>query len=873
MSIFFSYISVNNAISRLIICLLCLLVSFDTLAQQVNVYGTVIDRDKREPLSDASVIIKGMDGKIKKFEYTKSNGDFSIKIPSVSGCRLEVTMMGFIKQLLPLDSVSFPLTIYMEAGTTLLKEVTVKADRIREHGDTISYNVGSFAQSQDRSIGDVLRRMPGIDVSQNGKIQYQGKDINRFYIEGSDLLGGKYGIATNGISHDDVGAVEVMENHQPLQVLSGISFSDKAAINLKLKNKAKATWSFHGGVGGGWSWQPEGFVWNCELFAMAAMSGFQNITTFRTNNTGEDISVSNTDFFADRRGTGLNRYVSIGLPGVPSLDSKRTFFNRSFLVSTNNLWKIGRGEFKANIDYSVNRVTADAANITTYFLDEGNRIITENREGTEHTHSLNGKFIYEQNQKTAFINNTLQTNIDWNDIRLRTTGSMPNTQTADLPDYYISNRFKIIQRFKGKHLVTFESSNEWESLPQTLNLDINGNSCRQHIGDHAFYTHESAAYAFSLKGITISLEGGINGYWRSMNSELPELPEQLSGMTENVVHTNSFTVYATPKLEYWIKRVNLTLNLPVSFAHYSFDKAIANHDEVYFSPSLGFNWKPNNRFSGNIRGGIGRSPMNLNLIHPELIMMDYRTLKSGVNNFFNSTSQNVLASVQYKCTRYGLFANGMVLHTWSHLPYTLSQQLYGDYAVYSYSDADNDSKSLIVLGSIGKTLDFMRGSCNINGSYNRNESRLFSQQEAVQSVSDGWSAGCNINGSPCRWFSFDYAIEYSDSHIIMNDDASPWLSSITNELSFNFTPHVKWEWQISGEYYRNELTEGTFKNIVMLDTKLVFKPSKRIELSASLTNIFNKTQYNYTIYSQLSSLESQRQLRSRQLLFSIRLRK
>lgn len=462
-----------------------MLVSFDTLAQQVNVYGTVIDRDKREPLSDASVIIKGMDGKIKKFEYTKSNGDFSIKIPSVSGCRLEVTMMGFIKQLLPLDSVSFPLTIYMEAGTTLLKEVTVKADRIREHGDTISYNVGSFAQSQDRSIGDVLRRMPGIDVSQNGKIQYQGKDINRFYIEGSDLLGGKYGIATNGISHDDVGAVEVMENHQPLQVLSGISFSDKAAINLKLKNKAKATWSFHGGVGGGWSWQPEGFVWNCELFAMAAMSGFQNITTFRTNNTGEDISVSNTDFFADRRGTGLNRYVSIGLPGVPSLDSKRTFFNRSFLVSTNNLWKIGRGEFKANIDYSVNRVTADAANITTYFLDEGNRIITENREGTEHTHSLNGKFIYEQNQKTAFINNTLQTNIDWNDIRLRTTGSMPNTQTADLPDYYISNRFKIIQRFKGSILLRSR-------------VATNGNHCRRHLTLISTVTHVVSTSATML---------------------------------------------------------------------------------------------------------------------------------------------------------------------------------------------------------------------------------------------------------------------------------------------------------------------------------------------------------------------------------------
>ena len=856
------------------VCLLLLLWACALCAlAQVNVKGTVVERGTNEALPGASVIVKGADGKIKKFSTSRKDGSFDMQISVTKGWRLEVAMMGYGRQSVNLDSVSFPLTVYLEPGATLLKEVTVKADRIREQGDTISYNVGSFAQSHDRTIGDVLKRMPGIDVSQSGKIQYQGEDINKFYIEGSDLLGGKYGVATNGISHEDVGAVEVMENHQPMQVLSGIAFSDKAAINLKLKNKAKATWSFYGDAGGGWSWQPEGPLWDGELFAMCAMPGFQNITTFRTNNTGEDLSASNTDFFADRRGTGLSRYISIGLPGVPSLDSKRTLFNRSFLVSTNSLWKLGRGEFKANIDYSFNRVTADASNITTYFLDEGNRMITENRDGTEHNHSLSGKFIYELNQKTAFINNTLQTNIDWNDITLRTTGSIPNTQTADLPDYYISNRFKMIQRFKGKHLVTFESHNEWESLPQTLGLDVNGNPYSQHIGDHAFLTHESAAYAFSLKGITISLEGGIKGYWRSMNSELPELPQAIPGLTENTIHTNSFTVYATPKLEYWVRRVNLSLNLPLSYAHYSFDKAIANRDEVYFSPSLSFNWKPNNRFSGTIRGGIGRSPMNLNLIHPGLIMTNYRTLKSGVDNFYNSTSQNVSASFQYKHTRHGLFANGLVLHSWSRLPYTLSQQLYGDYAVYSYSDAKNDSKSLMALGSIGKTLDFMRGSCNINGSYNRNESRLFSQQQSVQSVSDGWSVGGKINGSPCRWFSFDYRIDYSDSRLKMNGAAAPWLSAMTNELSLNFMPHTKWEWQVSGEHYRNELTEGTYKNIVMLDTKLIFKPSKRIELSASLTNILNKTQYNYTTYSQLSSFESQRSLRGRQLLFSIILRK
>ena len=459
----------------------------------------------------------------------------------------------------------------------------------------------------------------------------------------------------------------------------------------------------------------------------------------------------------------------------------------------------------------------------------------------------------------------------------RTTGSIPNTQSTDLPDYYISNRFKMIQRFRGKHLVTFESRNEWESLPQSLSVDINGNPYRQHIGDHAFHTHESAAYAFSLKGITVSLEGGIKGYWRSMDSELSRnmdnRPEELPGMTENVIHTNSFTVYATPKLEYWVRRVDIILSIPVSYAHYSFDKAIANHDEAYFSPSLSFNWKPNNRFSGAIRGGTGRSPMNLNLIHPGLIMTDYRTLKSGVDNFYNSSSQNLSASFSYKHTRHGIFANGMVMHSWSHLPYTLAQQLYGDYVVYSYSDADNDGKSLLAIGSLGKTLDFMHGSCNINGSFNRNESRLLSQQQSVRSVGTSWSVGGKINGSPWRWLSFDYAIDFSSSRLTMNGASAPWLSSMTNELSLNFIPHHKWQWQIGGEHYRNELTGGTYKSILMLDTKMIFKPSKRIELSASLTNILDKKQYNYTTYSQLSSFESQRSLRGRQLLLSIALRK
>lgn len=860
--------------NRLITFLLCIAFVCTAMAQ-INVSGRVTEKGTGEPLMGASLIIKDAGGKIKKYASSQKDGGFTMSVPSVTECRLEVAMMNYTKKTIPLDSIELPLTVELEPGTTMLKEVTVKADRIREQGDTISYLVGSFAQQQDRSIGDVLKRMPGINVEKSGKIQYQGADINKFYIEGSDLLGGKYGLATNGINHEDVGAVEVMENHQPMQVLSGISFSDKAAINLKLKDRAKATWTFHGDAAGGYSWQPEGAVWQGELFAMAVMPNFQSITTFKINNVGEDLSAEATDFFVSGRSTDLNRYLSISLPGVPNLNRNRTLFNRSALVSTNALWKLGRGEFKSQIDYSFNRVTAEAASITAYFLNDGNRIVTEDRNGVDRTHSLSGKFMYELNQKAAYINNTLKTNLDWDNVRLRVAGSLPNNQTASLPDYYVGNDFKLIQRFNGKHLVTFTSRNEWESLPQSYSVAMNEDLVRQHIKDHAFYTDESAAYAFSVKGITISLEGGINGYFRSMRSEISgfyDLSDD-SGYLTNVVNTNYLTLYATPKFEYWVKHINITLVAPVSYSHYTFDKALANRNELYFAPSLSVDWKLNNRISMGLGGGIGRSPMDLSLVHTGYVMTDYRSFSRGVNDFYCTTSQNVSADFRYKHTRHGLFANASLIQSWSRDPYTMVQQLYGDYVAYSYASAKNDSQMLMTNGNIGKTLDFMHGSANVNGAFRRTEYHLISEGQTVHSVGTAWSVGAKINGTPFRWLSIDYRFEWSANRLAMNDFNASWLSGMENEVLLNIIPHRKWEWRIIGEHYHNELTADKFKNMFLLDTKVIFKLNKQIELSASLSNIFNQRTYNYTTYTQLTSFESRRWLRGRELLISISIRK
>ena len=57
-------------------------------------------------------------------------------------------------------------------------------------------------------MADVLRRLPGVEVAENGSIKYNGEPINKFYIDGSDFVNDRYGVATNNISPDDVSSVK-----------------------------------------------------------------------------------------------------------------------------------------------------------------------------------------------------------------------------------------------------------------------------------------------------------------------------------------------------------------------------------------------------------------------------------------------------------------------------------------------------------------------------------------------------------------------------------------------------------------------------------------------------------------------------------------
>ena len=158
----------------------------------------------------------------------------------------------------------------------------------------------------------------------NGGIKINGQQINKLYIEDMDLLGGRYGIAVRNIRADDIASINIYHNHQPVRALKEIEISNRHAVNIKLKDKAKSKWLVALGSQLGVSIEKE-LLYSAKVNAMNFTSKRQTIVTAKTDNTGEDI-ITETAFqnikpgvyFLDEINNGINDLFHIPSATVPS---------------------------------------------------------------------------------------------------------------------------------------------------------------------------------------------------------------------------------------------------------------------------------------------------------------------------------------------------------------------------------------------------------------------------------------------------------------------------------------------------------------------------------------------------------------------------
>ncbi len=277
-----------------------LLFTISLSAQSIKVKGTIKD-SIGAPLEFANVIatIKAS-GAIESYAITNYEGRFQLDLPKDNTYILRASYLGFENKeqilTIPADSENIELDFILNSQASELDGVEIVYEMpVTIKGDTIVYNADSFTNGDERKLGDVMKKLPGVEVNEDGEIEVEGKTVSKVMVEGKDFFDGDSKLATKNIPADAVDKVEVLRNYNEVDQMRGMgNDGDNIAINIKLKKGKKNFWFGEVTAGARIADTEERYLIHPKLFYYSPKYSINLITDF--NNIGE-VPFTFRDYF------------------------------------------------------------------------------------------------------------------------------------------------------------------------------------------------------------------------------------------------------------------------------------------------------------------------------------------------------------------------------------------------------------------------------------------------------------------------------------------------------------------------------------------------------------------------------------------------
>ena len=810
----------------------------------------------------SAAIIKTVDATTKKtlhFCQTDAKGKFTIT--AQEGNILSISAISYKKQELKVTMDMPAQHITLEEDTKTLSEITVKAKPIKIKGDTIQYLLTTYKREGDRTLADVLARVPGFEVNkENGEIQYEGKSISNFYIEGMDLMGGKYGLATKSLPQEDVATVEVMKHHQPIRVLDDFTYTDDNAINIRMKQGAKARWmtSYSGGIG----LKSHGGLWNFETFAMRLKPSFQTILTYKTNNIGKNIRRETDKLLSfDELQSPLSAMLSLPSPS-PLLLKGRSLFNRSHAVSLNALQRIDENsQVSVQVTFANDRNEATSLRHSDFYTNSGIKTIENRKQYLEKSNDLFAKIKYENNAKNHYLKNEISGDFSWNKQWLNEQGTNPHMMMGNLPIYTLKDNFSIMKKY-GKRLVTLQSKNIMDVRPQQLYVD----SLVQSINQHYYETNTDVRGSLRIGKFILSGQIGVNAGEHRFTSDLVGVPDSIGLL----MGKSSFTFasfYTNPSIEYTVKDFNFTLSGDMSYNHYKY--SLDNGQSKFlFSPNLQIRWKATATWTFSANASINTMQINAAQFYPTLVLQDYQYMNKGLADYNLSKEKSVGIGVAYSDALKGTSIRLRITKSFGNSPYTSTQDYVGNYIVESLTPEETkyNSWNMFLMGSQG--IGFLKGKLNVKALYNAMNSYMVQNGQRMPYDTKNLRLTSDLDIGLIKGVDINYKLTYGFHQMKM-----PAFRKTSNLNSWKHEGRLRvplckvLSLETLTEYYHNEIAQKEFKNMFFQDFTLIFK-AKHFDLSLAWNNVFNNKNYSYGINNTLSSSFSNQDIRGRELMLS-----
>lgn len=255
---------------------------------QIKLQGIVTD-SIGTPLELANVVAINQETRaLESYGITNDKGKFNLNVSKNTAYTLQVSYIGMktYEETFNTAAENIDKNISLVADNALdAVELTYEMP-VTISGDTLIYNADSFKNGTERKLEDILEKLPGVEVNDEGQIEVEGQRVSKIMVDGKDFFDGDSKLATKNIPSNAVDKVQVLKNFAEIGQLSSVTNNqDNYAINIKLKEGKKNFWFGNATLGAGTSPNDELYLVQPKLFYYSPKYSINLIGDL--NNTGE----------------------------------------------------------------------------------------------------------------------------------------------------------------------------------------------------------------------------------------------------------------------------------------------------------------------------------------------------------------------------------------------------------------------------------------------------------------------------------------------------------------------------------------------------------------------------------------------------------
>lgn len=853
---------------RVLLSMICTLFCLSAFAQ-IRVSGKVMDA-AGNPLPGATVTVYD-NGRIVSYAIAQGDGSYGLKTAK-GFTSLDFYLMGYRRVTLRVDmkgASTLVKDVILEESNFQLPSITVKPVAVKVAGDTVTYDATAFVRKEDNTLQEVLNRLPHVNVASTGQVKVQGINVNKVYIEDMDLLGARYGLAIKNIRPADISAVSVYYEHQPIKALEGIEKSNQAALNIKLKEKAKNRWVWTLGAYAG---IPS--LYQVKASAMNFGAGGQTMVIAKTDNSGEDI-ITETRMqnlkpggykLSDIQGGGLDDLFSTGAVMLP-VPQNYYYNNRSNAVSVNNLNKLpNNATLRENVVLFTDIRRDDVFTQSVVMPERQPAIVISDSVMRKRTDKqLEAELTYTLNSKERYMENAFSVKVHFNEAgAVRSSSSGGYVQDYSLPKFIVEDKLSVVGKKNGK---VWKLNADMHYSRQNQSMEIVSDNISSLFGsDRAiqdFYTDNAWGNVYTSfvrkagKG-SVTVAPGVKAAYYGYESVVSPGVDSMY----NNLHLFSLQPYAD--FLYYMKYRGAKIDMAVPLALRS--DFIGGDTRMYFmySPAVSLEQQLSNTLTLRGSANVGNKVGGVGTMGKGYIFTGYRNLYR-YDAVPERVSQNYSVMLSHSNFSRMLFTSVNVHYNVFHSSLAQEELYLKDFTLITFIDESTRNRSFSVGASVKKlfgSVFTLRG----GGEYSSNRQEQYLQGEFYSYRTEGIKGNVDMEFTPCDRFSLAFSGSYT--HSIFRSGSSRGIDHMTAKATANWYPLQKL--LLKGEFYNywQKSNDSRYEDICLpfLDFRIEYELGKKTKLYATLRNVLDTKEYNYTYFSGASTISRITKLRGAEYL-------